>query len=51
MTDNVLSGTVAVEAGHCADDCTEQAFVQSVESWEASTSLVAEEWDGTSPAD
>ena len=51
ITDSVLSGTVAVEAGHCADACTEQAFVESVERWEASTTLVAEEWDGTSPAD
>ena len=47
MTDNVLSGTVAVEAGHCADICSEQDFVESVERWEASTTLVAEEWDGT----
>ena len=51
ITDSVLSGTVAVEAGHCADACTEQAFVESVERWEASTTLVAEEWDGTSPTD
>ena len=51
ITDSTLSGTVAVEAGHCADACTEQAFVESVERWEASTTLVAEEWDGTSPAD
>jgi hypothetical protein len=51
ITDSVLSGTVAVEAGHCEDACTEQAFVESVERWEASTTLVAEEWDGTSPAD
>ena len=51
MTDNVLSGTVAVEAGNCADACTEQAFVESVERWEASTTLVAEEWDGSTPAD
>ena len=51
ITDSVLSGTVAVEAGHCADACTEQAFVESVERWEASTTLVAEEWDGSSPTD
>ena len=51
ITDNVLSGTVAVEAGHCADSCSEQDFVQSVERWEASTTLVAEEWDGSTPAD
>ena len=51
ITDSVLSGTVAVEAGNCEDACTEQAFVESVERWEASTTLVAEEWDGTSPAD
>ena len=51
ITDSALSGTVAVEAGHCADACTEQAFVESVERWEASTTLVAEEWDGTSPTD
>ena len=51
ITDSTLSGTVAVEAGHCADACTEQAFVESVERWEASTTLVAEEWDGTSPTD
>ena len=51
MTDNVLSGTVAVEAGHCADSCSEQDFVESVERWEASTTLVAEEWDGSTPAD
>ena len=51
ITDNVLSGTVAVEAGHCADSCSEQDFVQSVERWEASTTLVAEEWDGSSPTD
>ena len=51
ITDNVLSGTVAVEAGHCADACNEQAFVESVERWEASTTLVAEEWDGSTPAD
>ena len=51
ITDSTLSGTVAVEAGHCADACTEQAFVESVERWEASTTLVAEEWDGSSPTD
>ena len=51
ITDSVLKGTVAVEAGHCADACTEQAFVESVERWEASTTLVAEEWDGSTPAD
>ena len=51
ITDSTLSGTVAVEAGHCADACTEQAFVESVERWEASTTLVAEEWDGSTPAD
>ena len=51
ITDSALSGTVAVEAGHCADACTEQAFVESVERWEASTTLVAEEWDGSTPAD
>ena len=51
ITDSALTGTVAVEAGHCADACTEQAFVESVERWEASTTLVAEEWDGTSPTD
>ena len=51
MTDNVLSGTVAVEAGHCADACDEEAFVATVERWEASTTLVAEEWDGSTPAD
>ena len=51
ITDSVLKGTVAVEAGHCADACNEQAFVESVERWEASTTLVAEEWDGSTPAD
>ena len=51
ITDSTLSGTIAVEAGHCADACTEQAFVESVERWEASTTLVAEEWDGSSPTD
>ena len=51
ITDSALSGTVAVEAGNCADACTEQAFVESVERWEANTTLVAEEWDGTSPTD
>ena len=51
ITDSVLSGTVAVEAGHCADSCSEQDFVESVERWEASTTLVAEEWDGSTPAD
>ena len=51
ITDSALSGTVAVEAGNCRDACTEQAFVESVERWEASTTLVAEEWDGTSPTD
>ena len=51
ITDSALSGTVAVEAGNCADNCTEQAFVASVERWEANTTLVAEEWDGTSPTD
>ena len=51
ITDSTLSGTIAVEAGHCADACTELAFVESVERWEASTTLVAEEWDGSSPTD
>ena len=51
MTDNVLSGTVAVEAGNCEDSCDVAAFVQTVERWEASTTLVAEEWDGSSPTD
>ena len=51
ITDSALSGTIAIEAGHCADNCTEQAFVGSVERWEANTTLVAEEWDGTSPTD
>ena len=51
ITDSALSGTIAIEAGHCADNCTEQAFVESVERWEANTTLVAEEWDGTSPTD
>ena len=51
ITDSVLSGTVAVEAGHCLDSCSEQEFVESVERWEASTTLVAEEWDGSTPAD
>ena len=51
MTESVLKGTVAVEAGNCADACTEHAFVESVERWEASTTLVAEEWDGSTPAD
>ena len=51
ITDSVLSGTVAVEAGNCADSCSEQDFVATVERWEASTTLVAEEWDGSTPAD
>ena len=51
VTESALSGTIAMEAGHCADNCTEEAFVQSVERWEANTTLVAEEWDGTSPAE
>ena len=51
VTESALSGTIAMEAGHCADNCTEEAFVLSVERWEANTTLVAEEWDGTSPAD
>ena len=51
VTETALSGTIAMEAGNCADNCTEEAFVLSVERWEANTTLVAEEWDGTSPAD
>ena len=51
VTESALSGTIAMEAGQCADSCDEAAFVATVERWEASTSLVAEEWDGTSPAD
>ncbi len=43
---STLSGTVAIEAGSCADSCTEAQFVATVERWEASTTLVAEEWDG-----
>ena len=51
ITDSVLKGTVAVEAGNCEDSCDVAAFVQTVERWEASTTLVAEEWDGSTPAD
>ena len=51
ITDSVLKGTVAVEAGNCADSCDVEAFVATVERWEASTTLVAEEWDGSTPAD
>ena len=43
---STLSGTVAIEAGSCADSCTEAQFVATVERWEGSTTLVAEEWDG-----
>ena len=43
---STLSGVVAIEAGSCADSCTEAQFVATVERYEASTTLVAEEWDG-----